>query len=80
MGGALPPPHTLPGIGAFGADDGALGRFYQGKTQKEGQEDQETLKQLGEGSPLARLPPPGPPGIPSSSSLGSLSIHHTALC
>jgi hypothetical protein len=49
-----------------------------GKSQKEGQEDQGTLKQLG-GSPLSILPRPGPPGHPSGSSLGSLSIHQTAL-
>ena len=35
-----------------------------GKSQKEGQEDQGTLKQL-EGVPLALLPLPGPPGVPS---------------
>ena len=66
-----------------------------GKRQKEGQDDQGTLKLLGVGR-LALLPFPGPPGLPSGSSLGSLelpglpgtplglpwpalSIHHTAL-
>ena len=47
-----------------------------GKGQEDGQEDQETLH--GEGSPLALLPLPGSPGLPSGSSEGSLSIHHTA--
>ncbi len=33
-----------------------------------------------EGPPsLALLPLPGPPGLPSGSSLGSLSIHKTSL-
>ena len=45
-----------------------------GKSQKEGHEDQETLKELGVVVPLA-----GPPGLPSGSSLGSLSIHQTSL-
>ena len=49
----------------------------QGKSQKDGQEDQGTLKQLA-GPPLALLSLPGPPGLPSGSSLGSLTIHQTA--
>ena len=32
-GGALPP-HTPPGIGAFGADAGALGPFTQGRARR----------------------------------------------
>ena len=45
-----------------------------GKSQKQGQEDQGTSKQLHvEGIPLA-LALLGPPGIPSCSSLGSLEL------
>ena len=47
--------------------DGVAGR--PGKSQKEGQEDQGTLKALG--PPLALLPLPGPPGLSSGSSLVS---------
>ena len=36
------------------------------RLQKEGQEDQGTLKQLLR-APLTRLPLPGPPGLPSGS-------------
>ena len=53
--GALPPPP--PGIGAFGADAGAL------VTQKEGQEDQGGVKELGEEHSSS----PGPPGLRSGS-------------
>ena len=49
-----------------------------GKSQKEGQEEQGTLKQL-VGFPLALLSLPGPPGLPSGSSLGSLTIHQATL-
>ena len=49
-----------------------------GKSQKEGQEDQGEIKELG-GAPLAVLRSPGPPGLPSGSSLGSLTIHQTGL-
>ena len=50
-----------------------------GNSQKEGQEDQGVIEELG-GTPLAALRSPGPPGLPSGSSLGSLRIHHTGLC
>ena len=82
---------TLWDIFPFGADAGplALGagliisRFdgltgSRGKSQKEGQEDQGEIKELG-GTPLAVSGSPGPPGLPSGSSLGSLSIHQTCL-
>ena len=55
--------------------DGAPGR--PGKSQKEGQEDQGTLKALGGGSTLALLPLPGPPVLPFGSSLASLELHQT---
>ena len=45
-----------------------------GKSQKEDQEDQGTLKQLGEVPLFACLPSPGPPGLPSGSSLGSYDL------
>ena len=38
------------------------------QSQQEGKEDEGTLKELG-GVPLAVLPLPGPPGIPSGSGL-----------
>ena len=44
-----------------------------GKIQKESQEDQGTLNSLG-GSSLALSPLPGPPGLPSRSSLGTLEL------
>ena len=50
----------------------------EGKSQKEGQEDQGALKQLG-GSSLFLLPLPGPPGLPSGSSLASLELHQNSL-
>ena len=43
------------------------------KSQKEGQEDQGTLKQLG-GGPASSFPLSGPPGLPFGSSLGSLNL------
>ena len=49
-----------------------------GKCQKEGQEHQGTLKQLGR-SPKALLSLPGPPGLPSGSPLGSPTIHQATL-
>ena len=49
-------------------------RGSPGKSQKEGQEDQMFLKQLG-GVPLALLPLRGRLGLPSGSSLGALSIN-----
>ena len=39
-----------------------------------GQEDQGTLKKLLTGFPVALLPLPGAPGLPSSYSLGSLEL------
>ena len=36
-----PPPHTLPGIGAFGADAGALGLFTQGRARKKARKTRE---------------------------------------
>ena len=44
-----------------------------GKSRKEGQEEQRTLKQLG-GVSLALLPLPGLVGLPFGSSLGSLEL------
>ena len=43
-----------------------------GKSQREGQEDQGAIH---EGALLAALRSPGPSGLPSDSSLGSLRIH-----
>ena len=40
------------------------------QSQKEGQE--EGTMDLGRGTPLAMLPIPGPPGLPSGSSLGGI--------
>ena len=71
MGEALPPPPP-PGIRAFGANanmflaEARKDLFWAwspGKSQKEGQEDQGTLKQLG--GPLALLCLLRPPGLPS---------------
>ena len=45
-----------------------------GKSQEEGEEDLETLRQLGGGCPLALLPLPGLLGLPSGSSLSSLEL------
>ena len=45
----------------------------QGKSQKEGQENQGELKKLG-GAPLAALRPPGLPDLPSGISLGWNSL------
>ena len=56
--------------------DGLIGS--PGKSQKEGQEDQGEIKEIG-GPPLIVLRSPGPPGLPSGSSLGSLTIHQTSL-
>ena len=42
-----------------------------GKSQKEGQEDKGEVKELG-GTPLGLLGSPGPPGLPSGSSLACL--------
>ena len=41
-------------------------------------EQKREVKALG-GSPLALLPLPGPPGLPSGSSLASLELHQTTL-
>lgn len=48
-----------------------------GKTQNEGQEDQEEVKELGE-IPVAVVGFSGPPGLPTGSSLSPLPIHHTS--
>ena len=68
----------MPPISGFNLSqfDGLSGS--PGKSQKEGQEDQGEIKELG-GAPLAVLRSPGPPGLPSGSSLGSLTIHQTGL-
>ena len=51
-----------------------------GKSQKDGQEDQGTLKQLGElPLALALLPLHGPPGPPSGSLLGCLELRQAIL-
>ena len=47
-----------------------------GKRQKGGQEDQGKVKRLGGTSPLGLLGFPGPPGLPSGFSTGSLELHH----
>ena len=47
-------------------------------SQKEGQDDQRTFRDLGR-VPLALLSLPGPPGLPSGSTLGPLSIHHSCI-
>ena len=50
------------------------------ESQKEGQEDQGRVKELLVGATLlADLRLPGPAGLPSGSSAGSLPIHHNAL-
>ena len=56
--------------------DGLLGS--PGKSQNEGQEDQGGIEELG-GPPRAVLRHPGPPGLPSGFSPGSLTIHQTTL-
>ena len=48
------------------------------QSQKEGQEDQEEVKALG-GSLQALLSFPGPPRLPSGSSLGSLELPQNSL-
>ena len=48
-------------------------------SQKEGQEDQGTLKQLGGGSPVALLSFLGTPGLLSGASLGVLELLQTIL-
>jgi hypothetical protein len=66
--------HFQPGYADYNRrqHDGLKGS--PGKSQGEGQEDQETLKQL-MGFPLAV----GPLVLPLGFSPGSLSTHHTAL-
>ena len=44
------------------------------EAQKEGQEDQGEVKELG-GTPLRLFGSPGPPGLPSGSSLAALDLH-----
>ena len=83
MGGVLPrPPH---GNGTSGAITGALGLFYSEESQKESQEDQGEVKELG-GTPPSCFKVPysswlscwlfqrTPSSLPSSSSLGSLEL------
>ena len=68
MGGGLCPTHTPPGIGAYGADAGALGVFTQGEPAERtgGPGDLKTAR----GIPLALLPLLGPPDIHHGPALG----------
>ena len=73
----LRPPHTPRRSGLL-ADRQLELPGRPGKSQKEGQEDQGEVKELG-GTPLGLLGSPGPPGLPSGSSLASLELHQTSL-
>ena len=70
MGVALPPPPTPPL--ALAPMPGP------GKSQKEDQESHGEIEEIGGRPSVADLRHPGPPGLPSSSSLGSLELPQTS--
>ena len=73
-GGRFCPPHAPPLHSRLWRER----HFYLWKCQKESQEDQGEVKELG-GTPLAVIRSPGPPGLPSGSPLDPLELHQTSL-